>query len=171
MDRDSLTAWRLPPAAGPSSSSTTTTETLMPDTTTAKTRTVTLTDRPPVKIREDEWPSIAMGEADDDDSTQPGNPPNREWSRTIRVRQHADGRALVYGIYDYSTCWQGERGAGAKRGVLLPAGTTLEAIIAAIRSVGADLATAEDEADCRAEAHRWREAVQSCIADLPAEVL
>lgn len=131
----------------------------------AKTRTITLTDRPPVKIREDEWPVIAVGDADDDDSDGRGNQPNREWTRTIRVRQHEDGRAIVYGTYDYSTCFQGEKGAAARRGILLAA-TTTDSIIAAIRSVGADLADAEGDAP-----DNWREAIQACIADLPAEAI
>jgi hypothetical protein len=138
-----------------------------------KQRTITLTDRAPVKIREDQWPVIATGSADDDDSSQPGNEPNREWGRTIRVRQHADGRAIVYGIYNYDTRFQGANGAVAKRGELLPAATHKQ-IIAAIRSVGADLATAEEEAGIdpdQKDAVRWREAVQECIADLPAEEL
>ena len=140
-------------------------------TTTSKTRTITLTDRPPVKIKEDEWPVIATGSADDDDSSQPGNPPNREWTRTIRVRQHTDGRAIVYGVYDYETAFQGANGAAAKRGTLLWPTATPDQIITAIRAVGSDLADAEEAAaiePARKDAIRWREAVQACIADLPA---
>lgn len=140
-------------------------------TTTPKMRTITLTDCPPVRIREDHWPVIAQGSADDDDSTQPGNPPNREWTRSIRVRAHADGRAIVYGIYDYETCFQGEHGAAAKRGLVLEASATSADLIAAIRSVGAALAEAESVAaitDAQREPRQWDEAIQGCIADLPA---
>lgn len=155
------------------------------DTTAPKTRTITLTDRPPVKIHEDQWPVIAMGSAYDDDSSQPGNSPNREWTRQIRVRRHEDGRVIVYGVYEYETALQGEDGAAAKRGMILPAtaphdpadpsrSASDEAIISAIRAVGADLAEAESDAAINAshkDSRQWRVAVQACIADLPAEEL
>jgi hypothetical protein len=146
----------------------------MTDTTTTKTRTITLTDRPPVKVKEDDWPIIATGSADDDDSDGRGNQPNREWTRTIRVRQHEDGRAIVYGVYDYSTNFQGANGAAAKRGTLLAAPVTPDQIIAAIRVVGDELAEAESDAAIEAsrkDSRQWRVAVQACIADLPADEL
>ena len=146
----------------------------MTDTTTTKTRTITLTDRPPGRIREDEWPIIATGSADDDDSDGRGNQPNREWTRTIRVRQHEEGRAIVYGVYDYWTNCPGANGAAAKRGTLLAAPASSDQIIAAIRVVGDALAAAEADAaidDARKDSRQWRVAVQACIADLPAVAL
>ena len=133
--------------------------------------TITLTDRAPVKIKKEDWPIIAEGDQNDDDSNQPGNSPNREWKRTIKVRQHADGRALVYGVYEYETCFQGESGAAARRGVMLAAG---EDVIASVRLVASHLSEAEEEAaisDEMKESQRWRAAAQECIADLPAEEL
>jgi hypothetical protein len=146
----------------------------MTDTTTTKSRTITLTDRPPVKITEADWPIIATGSADGDDSDGRGNQPNRKWTRTIRVRQHEDGRAIVYGVYDYSTNFQGANGTAAKRGMLLAAPVTPDQIIAAIRVVGDELAEAESDAaieESRKDNRQWRVAVQACIADLPTEVL
>jgi hypothetical protein len=143
-------------------------------TTTTRKRTITLTGRPPVTIREGEWPIIAHGYAGDDDANHPGNPPNREWARDIRVRQHADGRVLVYGIYLFTSCWQGERAADARAGVLLPAPATHAQIIDAIRTVGDELAAAEDDAaidDRHRDSRQWRTAVRDTIADLPAEEL
>lgn len=136
-------------------------------TTKPKTLTITLTDRPPVRIREYEWTVIAhdRGEAGDDDSDGRGNQPNREWKRTLKVRQHADGRALVYGVYHYSTAFQGERNVHARRGVLLPVASTLADIITAIRTVGDDLAATDDSPE------RWLDAIQACVADLPAETI
>lgn len=136
-------------------------------TTPAKTRTITLTDRPPVTIREDQWPIIATdcGAGDADDSDGRGNQPNREWERTIKVRQHEDGRALVYGIYHYATRYQGESDVRARRGLLLGPASTARDIVAAIRQIGDDL----DAVDGNCEA--WSMAVQACIADLPAEAL
>lgn len=149
----------------------------MSDTTTtrSKTRTITLTltNRPPARVSEDDWPLIATGSADHDDSGDGlrGNQPNRAWTRTIRVRQHEDGRAIVYGVYDYSTRWQGETGAAAKHGTLLAAPVTEDQIIAAIRVVANDLAETETDAaisESAKDSRLWRAAAQACIADLPA---
>jgi hypothetical protein len=63
----------------------------------AKMRTITLTDRAPVRIREDEWPEIARGDFSD------GNHLDEYWKIYIRVRKHQDGRVIVYGTYDAST--------------------------------------------------------------------
>lgn len=146
----------------------------MTDTTTPKRRTITLTDRPPVKIREEDWPVIARGAANDNDAENPGNPPNRTWTRTIRVCQHDDGRVIVYGFYHFSTAHQSENDAVARCGDLLATPPTTAAIIARIRGIATDLATAEREAaidERHREAGRWRAVAQACIADLPAEEL
>jgi hypothetical protein len=112
-------------------------------TTESKTRTITLTDRPPVKIRDDEWPLIAEGHWYDSPHKHQAN---RECH--IRVRQHEDGRAIVYAQYD--TAYQGERGQRA--GAVL---TADEDIAAAIRRVG--------------ETGNCQQCIDYCIADLPAE--
>ena len=119
-----------------------------------KTRTITLTDRPPVTIREDQWPCIAEA-IDDQDEGEIKIQSNRTRDWWIRVRQHVDGRALVYAYNSYSTAWQGEQGYCRRTGELLPAGTSTD-LIAAIRRVGRDLPA---------------DLVQECIADLPAEEL
>ena len=116
-------------------------------TTPTKIRIITLTNRPPVRIMDADWPLIAKGW--DGDNRAIPQQSNREW--TIRVRQHADGRSIVYGIYD--TAWQGEANMAA--GELLAAGDDL---VSAIRRVGADI-----EASDRA--------IRACIADLPAETI
>ena len=50
-----------------------------------KTRTITLTGRTPIRIREDQWPVIAEASSDLQNS-----------SGTITVRRHRDGLILVY---------------------------------------------------------------------------
>ncbi len=112
------------------------------NTTAPKIRTVTLTDHAPVRIREDLWPQIAHGNWCDN----PAIPFQANRGGDIRVRQHADGRAVVYATA--WSKWQGERDWSG--GELLAAG---EDIIAAIRRVGAELHDS---------------AVRDCIADLPA---
>jgi hypothetical protein len=117
-----------------------------------KTRTITLTDRPPVKIVEDDWPVVAIG------SVRPGSfvngtpRPNYETDGySLRVRQHDDGRTIVYGVVDAATVWTGTE--SWRGGELLAKG---EDVAAAINRVGADM-----PACVRRE----------CIADLPAEEL
>lgn len=111
-------------------------------TTETKTRTITLTDRPPVRIIEAEWPTIASAT---DYEGQHECQADRHWRLT--VRQHADGRAIVYGVY--ATRWQGEHDRHA--GELLEAGAD---IIAAIKRIGEEVGT--------------ERSVRECIADLPA---
>lgn len=131
-----------------------------------KQRTITLTGRAPVKIYDDEWPEVAVGEYTDHDN-QYECQANRKWKMVLRVRQHTDGRAIVYGVYEYRTAWQGERNVAAKAGLLLGAE---DDIAAAISTVGETIADAASEAGYDFGAH-VSEAVRDCIADLPAEQL
>lgn len=82
--------------------------------------TVTMTGRPPVRFRPADWPLVAEttytwydGEAH--------HKSFRQESARIRVRRHADGRALVYGGYDYHTTWGDERSVHLRDGYLLSA--------------------------------------------------
>lgn len=123
-------------------------------TTTTKSRKITLTDRPPVSIREDQWRVIA------DEVKRPGDfingtpvPDDETDEYSIRVRQHEDGRAIVYGIVDAATQWTGTDDWSG--GELLVAGAD---IAAAIRRVG----VAGEMPDS---------VVRNCIARLPAQAL
>lgn len=58
-----------------------------------KQRTITLTDARPVKIYEDDWDVIAQASSHNGEHESQAN---YLWS--IRVREHADGRRLVYGV-------------------------------------------------------------------------
>jgi len=111
-----------------------------------KPRTISLTDRAPVRIDEDLWPVVAQSR---DWDNQHECQANRTWR--CMVRQHADGRSIVYGVY--TTQFQGE--ADSHAGYLLGAG---EDVPAAIRRVGEEIGAAES-------------VIRACIADLPAEVL
>ena len=129
----------------------------------SKTRTITLTDRAPIKIREDDWPQIAVSTYSDHDN-QYEFQANRTWKCAIRVRQHEDGRAVVYGVYDYDTAHQNENGFAAKAGVLVEAGADLAR---AIREVADTLTDAATEAGHEFGAH-ISAAAREAIADLPA---
>lgn len=122
-------------------------------------RTITLSNRPPVKIVEDDWPVLAVGSYEHFDG-QIRAQATRTKELTVRVRQHADGRAIVYGVYEYSTAHQGERDVTWRVGYLL---TPTGDIMQAIRRVGSELSERDVDEDI------VRTAVQGCIADLPAE--
>lgn len=127
-------------------------------------RTITLTDRPPVRIAEDQWPVIAHGHFKHWDNKYEFQA-NRTWTVHVRVRRHQDGRAIVYGTYEYDTRFQGEWGETHRVGALLDSGAHLPS---AIRAIAEQLIDRVSESDM----HRHiREAADECIADLPAEEL
>lgn len=137
--------------------------------------TITLTDRPPVRITEDEWPIIASAQWSDHDG-QVECQANRRWSGWLKVRQHDDGRTIAYGRYSYSTQWQGEHGSDHRAGHMVTPSTgeypiashgsywTGQDVVLAIQEVGARLA-ARSSHDC------WTDLIAECIADLPADEL
>ena len=128
-------------------------------------RTITLTDRPPVTVDEAAWPVLAVV-TDEDYHGQISCQANRETKWGLRVRQHADGRAIVYATYAHSSQWAGERDENRKAGVLLPVGSDAAAIVAAVKEVVATMSRGNDDG-CDA----WDRLADDCIAALPAEVL
>jgi len=106
--------------------------------------TITLTGRAPVRVRKADWPIIASAEWHDG---QVRAEASRIWRLT--VRQHADGRTIVYGVY--STVLRGERD---RRGgeLLLPGEDIPAAAHRVAEHLGFDPRLAEE-----------------VIADLPAE--
>jgi hypothetical protein len=112
-----------------------------------KIRTITLTGRAPVKVRDSQWPLVAVASEHDG---QVKSQANREW--WIRIRQHDDGRMLVYGGYE--SAFQNEHDLRA--GYLLDADHDAKDIADAVYRV-ADGISAE------------RRLADECIADLPAE--
>lgn len=126
------------------------------NTTTAKTRKITLTDRAPVQINEADWPVIARGSGD----SFRGNDYGRRQQALaqgevdryfLTARKHADGRVLVYGVFDGASAWTGSE--DRREGDLLDPGADLAV---AIRRVG--------------ERCELPEAViRDALADLPAE--
>ena len=126
-------------------------------------RTVTLTGRRPVTIVESEWPTIA--DARDGVEMRNGTPlPDYERaSWLLRVRKHADGSAIVYGVAKAPNAGWPDHGASDWRGgELLEAGHSDADMVAAIERVGQSLV--EDGGAPEDIIHR-------CIADLPAEAL
>lgn len=123
--------------------------------------TITLTSARPVKILKADWPIVA-------EATERGWDGEHEFQSfrstkaAIRVRQHADGRAIVYGSYHHESQYQGERGVEVRGGMLLDAGAD---IVAAIEEVAAGLA------DRIGDGHHGIDMVElghGCVAHLPA---
>lgn len=118
-------------------------------------RTIVLTDRAPVKIDTEVWVRIAQHQECNDSPQRPcGVESHYEHSCwAIAVRQHTDGRTIVYGSVTGEPCWTlRETWEG---GVIVPADGD---VAAAIRSV--------------AEAGKMPERIaRNCIADLPAVTL
>lgn len=115
-----------------------------------KTRTITLTDRPPVQIVEDEWPIISQARGN-----SAGPPENEKFATatwTVKVRRHADGRHIVYGVLTVKDgieqAWSG--------GCLLPSHTS-SMVISAIHAC--------------ARGVRHPDMAREVIANLPPEVL
>ena len=123
--------------------------------------TITLTGARPIKILRADWPIIAeatehLWEGEHEFQS------HRHSRASLRVRQHADGRAIVYGAYHYETQWQGERSYSVRGGDALHAG---DEIADAIASVARDLAGRIWEDRFGLD---MIELGQKCMADLPA---
>lgn len=125
----------------------------------AKHRTITLTDRPPVRIREDAWPVIARA-SDWDGEVECQS--HRKW--TIIVRQNReDGRTIVYGVFE--THWPKEMDLRCGELLTPPEGTVIAEEAWFLHD---DLASAIHRVAERCGCSRIADA---CIADLPAQDL
>lgn len=131
---------------------------------------ITLTDRRPVEIIEDEWPVFAEGSWNDHDGQVRGQS-IREWSLLIRVRRHSDGRTIVYGVYTFKSEFHGESDFTAKGGYLCAADD--DDLPPKISAVGAILSDRMQHAPMTAaDGLRHLTAVMDeCIGSLPPEVL
>lgn len=130
-------------------------------------RAITLTGRAPVTIDEDNWDLIASAKDEDHDG-QVRSQANRASKWFIGVRQHEDGRTIVYATYCYSSNWQNARNYAAKDGVILPTDCTDDDIAKAIQNVCQWISASEHH---EGDESRWKALAAECIADLPAEVL
>jgi hypothetical protein len=138
--------------------------------------TITLTGRPPVKITKEDWPIIASAE-DKTWDNQYECQANRAAKWKLIVRQHNDGRTIVYAVHTYTSQWQGEDGRDVRGGEMLTvSGADAESvgdtdpIVAAIQRVAAEI---EDRLE---DAGQWSTGTfprlaHECVASLPAEEL
>lgn len=127
---------------------------------------ITLTGRVPVKITKDEWPVLASATEVDDHGTEIGNPPNREDGWRLMVRQHADGRAIVYGIYWFKSLFRKERDVEVRGGEILDFGADTPAAITRVAAQMSERVNATGR-----PGDRFLEMGERCIAGLPAETV
>ena len=114
---------------------------------------VTMSERAPIKLDHDLWPLIASADTHDG---QVECQANREWA--IKVREHEDGRRVVYGWVQRGNGGMPIGYRGASGGYLVEAGANAgEETIRAIRRVAGIIG--DDQLG------------DECIADLPAEEL
>lgn len=131
----------------------------MTEATTMERINVRLTGRRPVSIDPEEWPVIAHAGYHHYDGKY-ASQANRSWRGNLSVRQHSDGRVLVYATQSHESAWQNERGGRAHAGELLASATpgqlatTIERVHAGIDGGG-----------------RWAPLAAECIASIAAEPL
>lgn len=130
-----------------------------------KPRTITLTDRRPVTIDEDEWPFVVQLERAYPAEDKPACKPRSARLCKLKLRQHADGRVIVYGteqeaypaqgklewgplrrpvgyyLADYSDPSSGTVQASAR--VMIPSAPSDRAIVTAIQQVAHELGAPE----------------------------
>jgi len=90
---------------------------------------------------------------------------NRKASFKLTVRQHADGRTIVYGVHCYSSEYKGEHWRDVRGGELLTSENASE-ISCAIHRVAAELEARM--MDGRWSRGYWPQLAHECTADLPA---
>lgn len=125
--------------------------------------TIVMTDRAPVRFVKADWPLIAHGAHSSHDGEIECQA-NERLSVNIRVRRREDGQTLVYGAYEFSTQWAGRGNVIRHAGHLYEEEMAPESLVRAICRVGEEI-SGGDPSDPVAEA------VNECIADLPAVAL
>lgn len=126
-------------------------------TTETKSITITMSERRPLKIDPEQWPIIAEASRHNGAVKSQAN---QEWF--VKVRQHADGRRIVYGRIQAGNGGVPAGWRGSAGGFLVEASADAhnpneEETVRAIRRVGGIV---DDDA-----------LADECIADLPAEEL
>ena len=122
------------------------------------TRTITLTGRPPVRIVEEQWPVVAYA-AYENFQGEVRDQAVRTWDASIRVRQHEDGRVLIYAMDRHWSAFPHEAGYEFRGGYLLAAsGDVCETVIRLAEEIVA-----------AGGGEYMRTLGRECIADLPAE--
>lgn len=140
------------------------------DTTTEKRLVVHMTGRRPISIVRDDWPLIAWG-VEEEYNGQVRDESHETGDASIRVRQHSDGRLLVYGAFAYVCGHPNSPSHDASAGAIYPAGSDIaEAIDEIVETMHAKLAKQSrgQYVPCETLIDR---AAQGCLADLEPEAI
>jgi hypothetical protein len=129
---------------------------------------IVLTDRAPVRVADTDWPIIASGTCSRHAGESEHNA-SRKWEATISVRQHADGRAIVSGVYTYETLYRNEHDETCFAGALLERPVDSTAMVGAIRLTAEELTERVTTSTSNVEV--IENAEMDCIAHLPPEDL
>ena len=113
---------------------------------------ITMSERRPVSIDPELWPVIAEADWHNGEHEFQAND-----IRRIRVREHADGRRIVYGLQCSGDGGQAIGTHNPRAGFLIHVGADADETVRAIRRVGGIL--------------NDRRLADACIANLPAETL
>ncbi len=126
---------------------------------------VPLSREPPITVDRREWPEIATGTYRWQDGDQKKGI-LQEISLVLKVRQHADGRAVVYGRFFYCDILKPRDLFLVHHGRFVEPGMDL---VAAIQAVGGNLRTAMTEigGPSAEEARRVSGVVLETIQELP----
>ena len=128
--------------------------------------TITLTGRRPVTVAKDVWPILAEAKELEHDN-QYEFQANRKTSARLAIRQHADGRTIVYGVFQHTTQFQGESDIDVRGGEMISAE---DDAIAAVNRVADDLDQRITHTGLL-DPQPFSRVAHKCIADLPAEEL
>jgi hypothetical protein len=129
--------------------------------------TITLTGQAPVRITKEDWPIIASAKDSLDDGGEVPDRANRTAKWHFLVRQHADRRAIVYAIYEFSSHYPGEREYEIRGGEMLPAGSDMATVVAALERLAANMES-RMPAGVEWSTGYFPELLHKCVADLPA---
>ena len=120
----------------------------------------------PILIDSLQWPIVAKGARSACDN-QYEFQAFRRWKASITVRQHTDGRAIVYGHYEFSTQYPMEEDCDLRDGVHCSAGADIPLVIRQVaQALETDAAASEQEhGDIIAKAMR------DCLANMPPKMI
>ncbi len=117
--------------------------------------TIALTGRAPITIDKADWPMIARSRIDWTEDA------HQKKFRLV-VRQHADQRAIVYGIYEYRTSYAGDQPRSERGGEYL---SNSRDIPGAIARVGHWLS---EQPHAKGDYQIWQNLIYKTVSKLPA---
>jgi hypothetical protein len=129
---------------------------------------IIMSNRPAVMVSDEKWPVIAEGFYSYHDGEVECQA-NRKWKCEMKVRQSADGKTIVYGMFDYDSHYSTEPNDHICAGLLLENGDA--DVLSGIAAVSIHLHRGIHTADISTRNRVIRCAADMCVDDLPPEDL